>query len=490
MLASYKVAKASNQFAHLKPLSTHQKMDRIMMQLQILVAGGSHGAFQTIQAAQPSNAISEEQERQEAIAILNGVAPPEARLPSSSSPAALALVPANAPPAMRGESLQYQRPDSDDDFEIGAEIQQPSSPLNQNDASQQEQLFMTPSGATHSRSALGSRAMFSPNGSHYNMMYTMDNSNGTLQSQQPPAPLPAPPPQTSNPSILQHPNPSSQHPNVATMVPHQHAVPTQHMNPLGSHQMFHPLPQSFVPNAFTALQPHIASNPHAAMAWAPTGHQDMMMAAFGGMQQNAPIVSDQLVQAVANQIVTIISEQYHFVPTGAANVASQSAHVLAANPAQHAQPETQMAALPCSSTTSLEQQRMRSIVPKVPTIGAFSSTGVTGIYNWWTGKTINSRINGKSPKELEEDDAVAPKERTSWRSGPNGKQNFSDLKKCIDAINKKALSMANLRQKPVTEEEAAKALDDEFTAYNKERVKGISFFEFVKKHGCKLPEDE
>lgn len=458
MLASYKVAKESGQFARLKPLSTQQKMDTIMMQLQCLITGGNAGTFQVFQSQQPVETISEEQERQEAVAILNEALPPEAQVPPSSLP------------------THQQNGSSKDagDVEMGAEVEHPASPPHTQGASQAQQLLMTPSGTTHSRSELRRRAILSPNGSHYNVMYTLNSPNGALQSPQPMAQLPAPPSQPHQPLPVQHAPPGqvlrTSHQQMGTLP--LTTIPTAHPH-------MQPLPQAFVPNAFTTLQPNISDNPEAAMAWAPMGHQDMMLAAQGGIYQRAPTLSDQLVQAVAQQMLTIISEQCRIVPH---NAISPSATTNSAHLSEHVpQPLPQLgAAEPFSQGAHKEKPPCQT----VPTLGVFSNTGVTGIYNWWTGKTINACINGKSPREHEEED-----QSTAWRSGKNGKQKFSDLKKCIDAITRKAVAMANERQRPVTEEQAAVALDDELAAY-RATGKKMSFYDYVKTYECQLPVDK
>ncbi len=448
------------------------------MQMEILFLGGNPGAFQTCQAAQPASAISEHDERQQAIAELNKNAPSEAQLALSSSPAVPAVVPAN-----RGPGALQERSRSDDDVEIGAEIEYPPSPDRQPAAHVTDQLLMTPSGTTHSKAELGSRSMLSPYGSHYNMMYTLGSPTCAQQPPRPLAQLPAPPAHPSLPSSVPLPHPASSSQQLV-VAPHHPPFPTPQLMPPIQPHTHHTLPQSFVPNPFTSLQPHIAANPQAAAAWAPTGHQDMVMAAYRNMQQHPPVVSDQLVQAVANQIVTTLTEQFQLVRADGAPTRFAGNQTI--NPPQHQPQLEQSEAAPGPMASNADSQKTKTCI-NVPTVGSFTSTGVVGIYNWWTGKTINSRINGKSPRELEEDESMESKDRTSWRSAANGKQNFSDLKKCIDAIYKKAVSMGNQRQKPVSEEEAARALDAELAAYRENGHK-MSFYDFVKKFGCKLPE--
>lgn len=122
-------------------------------------------------------------------------------------------------------------------------------------------------------------------------------------------------------------------------------------------------------------------------------------------------------------------------------------------------------------------KRQRGIVP-VPAVGSFTS--IVGIWDWWTGTAIGSKVNGEAPRELEA-------QGTAWRPGKAARSNFSDVLKAINAVQRKAVALTNARGRVVNERDAAATLDAEFAEYNATTKPHLTFYNWVRGHNCVVP---
>jgi len=105
---------------------------------------------------------------------------------------------------------------------------------------------------------------------------------------------------------------------------------------------------------------------------------------------------------------------------------------------------------------------------------------MAGIWAWWTGEAVGSRVDGKAPMELKA-------EGTGWRIGE--KRRFSECYKAIQAVQHKAVELTNQRGRVgVTEMEAAQALDAELSEDDTTAVKKLGIYDFVVNHKCTLPQ--
>lgn len=112
-----------------------------------------------------------------------------------------------------------------------------------------------------------------------------------------------------------------------------------------------------------------------------------------------------------------------------------------------------------------------------PSLGTFKSVG--GIWSWHTGEAIGSRVNGKAPKELEDETGRA------WRAGY--KSNYSDLHKTISAVEQEAVKISVEKGRTVGHAEAVAVLDARYAQRKGEANKAgkyLTFSDWVRKQNC------